>query len=143
MCIVGLTGCDKVQQFDKMKSDLADTKKQVESLKFDMSKLDDRLLANEAYTHNLYDEKKTSESNQFSNKLAPQEIEEINKAVQTCVTNVHEISPDNPFYQNFDAYYNTATGKVQNSARTNFEMPPQFAFSKCMVSQGFPLKDSL
>jgi hypothetical protein len=44
------------------------------------------------------------------------------------------------FYKHFDAFYNPATGRVENNGYLNGDVPPQYQFNKCMASQGLPLK---
>src|SRR5579864_5975379 len=66
------------------------------------------------------------------------------KAVKHCILVVHNTHPSEAFmetyYQNFDAFYNPATGMVQNNARSVGDQKALFVFEKCMVEQGFPLK---
>jgi hypothetical protein len=45
----------------------------------------------------------------------------------------------NPNNWHFDAYYNAATGMVQNNVEYNFQQRFLFAFQKCMADRGFPL----
>jgi hypothetical protein len=67
------------------------------------------------------------------------------KAVKHCVSVVHNThSPDQyeqHFYQHFDAFYNPATGVVQNNAKFVGDQDPLFIFNKCMSENGFPMTD--
>jgi hypothetical protein len=72
-----------------------------------------------------------------------QETAAIEKAVKECVDAVHHFPADEMekrFFQKFDAFYNSATGRVQNNGYLNGDVPPQYQFNKCMASKGFPLK---
>lgn len=72
----------------------------------------------------------------------------IDKAVKHCLDIVHQFPAHNQigvgtsadFFKNFDAFYNPATGRVENNGYLNGDIPPQYQFNKCMASQGFPLK---
>ena len=72
----------------------------------------------------------------------------IEKAVKHCVDVVHQfpahnqmdVGTDEKFFKHFDAFYNPASGRVENNGYLNGDIPPQYQFNKCMASQGFPLK---
>jgi hypothetical protein len=68
---------------------------------------------------------------------------EIDKAVRTCVAFVRTLSQSNKdwppaWFDNFDAYYNPATGRVVTIESYDIA---KFQFDKCMASQGMPLHD--
>lgn len=67
----------------------------------------------------------------------------IDRAVKICVEQVHRFQPaeawQTQYFQQFDAYYNAATGTVQNNGWQNGDAPPLYQFNKCMAGQGFPL----
>lgn len=73
-----------------------------------------------------------------------QDTAAIERAVKICVDQVHRFVPPEEylrqFFQQFDAYYNAASGTVQNNGYRNGDMPAQYQFNKCMATQGFPLK---
>jgi hypothetical protein len=46
---------------------------------------------------------------------------------------------DKLFFRKFDAFYNTATGKVQNNAVYVGDQAALYQFDKCMASKGYPL----
>jgi hypothetical protein len=77
---------------------------------------------------------------------------DIQKVVNMCVEFVHR-SPVPPavsrlygpemsslFFRNFDAFYNPASGLVQNNATTVGSQPSLFVFQKCMAEHGLPLR---
>jgi hypothetical protein len=68
----------------------------------------------------------------------------ISKAVSHCVIAVHNTHPTESwmqqYYTNFDAFYNPASGAVQNNAQTVGDMKALFVFNKCMAEQGYPLR---
>jgi hypothetical protein len=47
---------------------------------------------------------------------------------------------DLSFFKKFDAFYNSAAGRVENNAFLDGDLPALYQFNKCMASQGFPLK---
>jgi len=79
-------------------------------------------------------------------RAQPPQTDLIQKAVSTCVATVHStrVSQDQsylqPFFNNFDAYYNPATGLVSNNAQSVGDFKALFVFQKCMAEMGFPLK---
>jgi hypothetical protein len=70
--------------------------------------------------------------------------ETADKAVKYCINVVHNTRPSDQymetFYKNFDAFYNPATGSVQNNAQSVGDHKALFVFEKCMKEQGFPLR---
>ncbi len=44
-----------------------------------------------------------------------------------------------PFFKHFDAYYNPATGMVENNAASNGDQQALYNFRKCMAQEGFAL----
>ena len=67
----------------------------------------------------------------------------IEKVVKHCVDVVHQFPADQVlalYFKRFDAFYNPATGRVENNGYLNGDRPPLFEFNKCMASQGLPLK---
>jgi hypothetical protein len=67
----------------------------------------------------------------------------IEKVVQYCVDVVHKFPADETeayYFKRFDAFYNPATGLVQNNGYLVGDEPPLYEFNKCMASQGLPLK---
>lgn len=79
---------------------------------------------------------------------ADAQTQAIVKVVKYCVSVVNKTVPDEAemkevyrkFYKNFDAFYNPATGTVQNNATTVGDQKPLYFFNKCMAEQGFALK---
>lgn len=64
----------------------------------------------------------------------------INAAVTACVEHVHKMTPSSPYfadaYRQFDAFYNPASGEVENNAALR---DPLYEFNKCMTLHGVPL----
>lgn len=66
----------------------------------------------------------------------------IDKAVTDCVRFVQSFAAEpgfDFFYKRFDAYYNAATGLVQNNATVVGDQAALFQFNKCMAQRGLPL----
>lgn len=78
----------------------------------------------------------------FAFPAAAQNADAINKAVKHCVEFVQK-SPGTDMekysFSKFDAYYNPATGLVENNVVYVDDQLSLFKFNKCMVSEGFPL----
>jgi hypothetical protein len=77
-------------------------------------------------------------------KGAADTIAKIKDVVQGCVQYVRNMPNPNPMYGDsykyFDAYYNTATGQVENSAHLNLDQQAVYVFRKCMAEHNYPLK---
>jgi hypothetical protein len=75
---------------------------------------------------------------------------EITKAVKLCVATVHKVGkctgaacPEEyelKFYTNFDAFYNPASGTVENNVTLQGERKALFIFKKCMADNRVPLQ---
>jgi hypothetical protein len=61
---------------------------------------------------------------------------EINDIVKICVVRVR-LQNDVPS-QRFDAFYNSATARVENNARYIADQEPLYRFEKCMARHGLP-----
>jgi hypothetical protein len=61
----------------------------------------------------------------------------VAKAVSKCVDIVR--SKGDEWSKGFDAFYNPATGRLENNVVYAGGREPLFRFNKCMVQQGFPL----
>jgi len=62
----------------------------------------------------------------------------IEKVVKHCVDVVHQFPADQflaQYFKRFDAFYNPATGRVENNGYLNGDRPPLFEFNKRMASQ--------
>lgn len=70
-------------------------------------------------------------------KLNETETVAIKETVRACVVVVHS-NPDT-FSQGFYAYYNVATGTVENNMLYRAGREPLFRFQKCMAEHGVPL----
>jgi hypothetical protein len=75
--------------------------------------------------------------------LTVDQIENIEKTVTECVGVVHQAKPADQsytrYYGQFDAFYNTVSGKVENNAAFSGAQPALFVFDKCMAQRGVPL----
>nr|WP_083795010.1 hypothetical protein [Bradyrhizobium sp. ORS 278] len=73
----------------------------------------------------------------------------ISKAVKGCVAQVRNVGKctneqscprDAEFFRGFDAYYNPASGQVENNVTVQGERKALFTFKKCMAESGVALK---
>jgi hypothetical protein len=72
-----------------------------------------------------------------------QEKTSIDTVIKQCVDVVHHFPADQiekTFFKNFDAFYNPASGQVENNAIVVGDQAALYQFNKCMASHGFPLK---
>jgi hypothetical protein len=64
------------------------------------------------------------------------------KAVKQCVDVVRADDSEpvfKKFYQQFDAFYNPASGRVESNAFRPIDQKPFFVFKKCMSEKGMPV----
>lgn len=139
-----LASCDKIAQYDKAAHDSEEIKQKVNSLESEVKALNDRLTAIEG-GKNKAAAQQTTTAKEPPNE---QQVKAISEVVAQCVTIVHGTTPasapgmaemDKTFYRRFDAYYNIGTGLVQDNVTVNGDLPPRYAFRKCMAENGFPL----
>ena len=138
-----LGGCDKLKEatdrldsIDAIKADAAASKQQVAALKAAIDGLYMRLIAVEA-------NQRTVSEHQGPQPLSTEQVAQLNAAISACVQLARSAVPSGDYQrqyvETFDAFYNPATGRVQNNNLYNGGMPAVFAFNKCMNARGFPL----
>ncbi len=67
----------------------------------------------------------------------------IKKVIADCVLYVRNMPDPNPAYgdsyKHFDAYYNAATGKVEDNGFMNVDQQAKYVFRQCMAEHNVPL----
>ena len=76
--------------------------------------------------------------------FSDEQVKRLQATIAQCVSEVRASAPSDDnvmarFYAGFDAYFNAATGKVQNNVIYAGGMPAAFAFGRCMSAKGIPL----
>jgi hypothetical protein len=79
----------------------------------------------------------TALAQETKTQQTPAETATINKAVSKCLDFVRT-KADPVFSKGFDAYYNPATGRVENNAALIGDKESLSRFNKCMAEQGVP-----
>ena len=131
-----MTGCSKPDsnqnELSTLKAKVSDLELQVSTLKAHLEDLNSKVsdIDTEMY------QAKTKAKGETSSGL---DINALNKAISTCVQKVRSTAPSDEVYSKFDAYYNSASGKVFNNNQY-VSQEAVYAFNKCMQSSGFPLK---
>jgi hypothetical protein len=68
----------------------------------------------------------------------------IKDLVHECVHYVRHMPNPNPIYgdsyKHFDAFYNGASGKVENNAFLNVDQQALYVFRECMAEHNYPLR---
>jgi len=68
----------------------------------------------------------------------------LKSAVRACVRHVRNMPNPNPVYgdsyKHFDAFYNPASGRVENNAFLNVDQQALYVFRECMAEHNYPLK---
>ena len=84
--------------------------------------------------------RKESPESQTLNRDQTQALE---IAIASCVKVVRESAPTDSYakkyWTEFDSYYNSGSGKVEDNANLNGHLPAKYAFNKCMARMGIPL----
>jgi hypothetical protein len=80
-----------------------------------------------------------AQEKETTTQKAPAETATINKAISKCL-NFVRTKADPVFSKGFDAYYNPATGRVENNAALIGDKESLSRFNKCMAQQGIPLR---
>jgi outer membrane murein-binding lipoprotein Lpp len=130
-----LAGCDSGKEIDGLKGDVAANKQQIVALKVELALVKDRLMA-------LESTQIKSVSSNGPQPLTESQIEILKKTISQCVRFVKGSAPKGEFkdevYAKFDAFYNPATGRVQNNNQY-VDQSALYTFNKCMAEHGFPL----
>lgn len=147
-----LSGCDKLKEMEELKNNLATYKQQMDELNVradiyrqQISELRIELALVREKLATVEPPKKKVVSDEGPRRFTGEQIEMLKKVIAQCIEVARASAPkDTPdyslgFYTRFDAYYNVASGLVQNNVRLSGEMPALYAFNKCMASQGWPL----
>lgn len=133
-----LTGCSKPDsnqnELSTLKAKVSDLELQVSTLKAQLADVNSKVLDIDAQ---IYQVKTKAKGETGSNDGL--DINALNKAISTCVQKVRSTAPSDEVYSKFDAYYNSASGKVFNNNQY-VSQEAVYAFNKCMQSSGFPLK---
>lgn len=135
-----LTGCDSGKEVDELKAEVATNKQQITNLTVELALVKDRLTA-------LESTQRKSVSSNDPQPLTENQTAILKKAISQCVQFVRDSAPKNSLgpnggydevYSKFDAFYNPATGRVQNNNQY-VDQSAIYAFNKCMSEKGFPL----
>jgi len=152
LLVVGtlLSGCDRLKQFDELKAEAASSKQQLVEMRAQLAAARQQMVQLEAEIAlvkeslvALESAKRKSSNSEARRGIQDDQVPSLKKAIAECVQVVRAARPSSSggeqFYASFDAYYNTASGRVENNNIYNGGVPAVFEFNKCMTSQGFPL----
>jgi hypothetical protein len=152
-----LSGCDKPKEMDELRSEAASSKEQLVKLKADLATVNGRLANLETTLGEMLIRERdrklaalNAERKGVSNTAGPQALSQeqigmLQKVIAQCVQVVRNSAPkestlgsSREVYVGFDAFYNPASGRVQNNNQY-VDQSAVYAFSKCMASHGWPL----
>jgi glucan-binding YG repeat protein len=133
-------GCDRGKEVGELKGDAASNKQQIASLQVELALVKNRLsaLESEFAQNNIDAMQKKILSDNGHQPLTESQIVMLKKTISQCVQFVKSSAPNNEVYSKFDAFYNPASGRVQNNNQY-VDQSSIYAFNKCMTEQGFPL----
>ena len=134
--IMSFAACSQNDQLDILKAQLTDQQKQIDSLKEIASTQAEAIATLQEQPNPVATAPNSSSDPQ---KLTTDQINQLNDAITECVQTVREAAPDDNFFQQFDAYYNSTTGRVANNVIFVGGRPALYAFQKCMSNKGWPL----
>jgi hypothetical protein len=78
----------------------------------------------------------TALAEETTTQLTPAEVAGVIKAVTKYLDVVH--AKDDTVSKNFDAYFDPATGQVENNAAFAGDREPHSRFNNCMAQQAYP-----
>ena len=133
-----MSGCDKLKEVDELKGNVATSQQQMVNLQGNILTLVSELAAVRQRLEALEAAQKKVVSPAGPHRLSEEQIATVSKAISQCVQTVRGSMPTSAVYINFDAYYNAASGTVQNNNRY-VDQSAVYAFNKCMASKGVPL----
>ena len=128
-----------------MRTDAAASKQQIAEVRTELTEMNQRLAAFETNLRLAAFEtnRKQAKRDAGLQTLPPEQIKELRTAISQCVQAARDEAPKDAllakFYLDFDAFYNPASGRVQNNNVYHGGLPAVYAFNKCMALQGFPL----
>lgn len=135
---VTLTGCDQSAQNERMTKAEA----RVSILEAQVFTL---LTASDVHKEKigvLENELKQTRATKEPARLPQTDAALLKLAIEECVIRTRKSAPTDSgknFFEQFDAFYNPATGTVKNNAIYNGSLPALYEFNKCLSSKGFPL----
>ncbi|MEB0058802.1 hypothetical protein [Variovorax sp. LG9.2] len=154
--VVCLSGCDQLRAFDEVKNGVvadhqrlaeltvtsSDSQQQIVSLRVELGAIKQRLAALE-----IAQSVSPKAASNDPAVLPSEQAAMLTASITQCVQQVRSIGdtlPKEPFdnavvYAKFDAFYNVASGRVQNNNQY-VDQSAIYAFNKCMSTHGWPLK---
>jgi hypothetical protein len=152
LMVVGalLSGCDRLKEFDELKVEASSNKQQLVEVRAQLAAARQQLAQLQAEIAvvkeglvALESAKRKSSNGEARRGIPDDQVPSLKRAIAECVQVVRAATPSSSvayqFYASFDAYYNTAAGRVENNNIYNGGLPAVFEFNKCMTTQGFPL----
>lgn len=151
-----LGGCDQFKSIDAMQRDVAANQKRVSELAYESINSRQQVV-NLASEIAAIKEKLAALETMQSKAAKPasndpptipnEQVASLKGSIAQCVEVVKKLKDSHPIgtlienevYINFDAYFNPATGRVLNNNHF-VDQSAVYAFNKCMVSQGWPMK---
>jgi outer membrane murein-binding lipoprotein Lpp len=150
MATVVLAGCGKNQDLDALKADTGQQKQQLATLRAEadqqkqrISELNLKISALEDTVRDLKPKPQKALATSGAQQLSITQTAALRKVIVQCVQTVRALAPPgatpiNDVHLSFDAYYNPASGRVENNNRYVIQ-DAVYAFNKCMTEQGWPL----
>ena len=134
--IILFAACTQNDQLDILREQLTDQQKQIDILK-ETASTHAKAIATLLEQPNPVATDPNSSSD--PQKLTIDQTNQLIDAINECVQTVHEAAPNNNFFQQFDAYYNSTTGRVANNVIFVGGRPALYTFQKCMSNKSWPL----
>jgi uncharacterized coiled-coil protein SlyX len=147
--LLALGGCDKIKEHDALVSAMAERTNEIANLQAQVAERTKEIANLQAQMTIASNRIATLEALQLAKAVPPtapgpsaDQVEALKKVVAECVRTVRSSTPHDElsqFYSGFDAFYNPASGRVQNNIIYNGGLPAVYAFNKCMTDNGWPL----
>jgi len=153
VAVVLLAGCAREQDVEALKANAEQQKQQLAALKTAIDQQNQRIdaldakisaLTLESVAADLKSKQQGASTNSGSAPLTANQVAAVQKVIAQCVQEVRALAspgatPLSDVYVSFDAYYNPASGRVENNNQY-VSQDAVYAFNKCMAKRGWPLR---
>ena len=150
-----LSGCDRLAKFDPSNTDALEARVEgkegvVKAMQEELLSLKAQLMAAQYRMDSFEQQAARAQSSKARSEpgvMSPEQIASLSSVIANCVKRVRASGPQGgtmaemeaKFWTDFDAYYNPASGRVENNVTFNGQRPALYAFNKCMNANGTPL----
>lgn len=150
-----LSGCDRFVKFDPSRTDALEARVGsqegvLKAMQAELGTLKAQLLVAQYRMDSFEQQSTRAQSDKARSEpsiLSPEQVASLSPIIADCVKLVRASGQQGgtmaemeaKFWTGFDAYYNPASGRVENNVMYNGQRPALYAFNKCMSAKGVPV----